>query len=294
MDTVLQTMEEMKSYFMNSSKEVKEEIKTLSSEISSINITMDQVKSHTGSIKSSIIDLNNKIGEIETKNKNLELQCNRLTYELDGYRRSKNIIIYNIDENLHDGSLDSLEEIILKLFTEQMKIKFSVNEIDFIKPLGRRESKSRPILVRFCRSLMKNKVLRSAYLLKGSKISISQDFSREVRERRKLLYPFLLKARSENVPSKLVNDKLIIAGQSFSIADIESTELKESVGGTQKEKVINEETDTADSEVSNKEGVNQIKKKRKRSIKKSSSQATIKNWIFGSSNKPPILKTVNK
>lgn len=111
---------------------------------------------------------------------------------------------------------------------------------------------------------MKHRVLAAAKLLQGSNISISQDYSKEVREKRKILYPYLKKARAENVPAKMINDKLIIAGQVYDISNIKqkkSSEDKPLKADTKKRKISKQKTP------------------KKIPLHQSHSQESIKKWI---------------
>lgn len=82
-----------------------------------------------------------------------------------------------------------------------MRLNFDEKDIDLIKPIGRRGGKNRPLLVKLSRYLLKEKVLGASRLLKDTNIIISEDYSREAGERRKILYSYPKKARSENVPN---------------------------------------------------------------------------------------------
>lgn len=113
--------------------------------------------------------------------------------------QGKNIIIYHLEESIPNDSLDTLEETLKNIFVEKLKINLDSSDIDYIQPIGKKGNQKRSILVKFTRLLMKPKVLRSANLLKDTNITISQDYSKEVRDNRKMLYPFLKKVKMENL-----------------------------------------------------------------------------------------------
>ena len=79
----------------------------------------------------------------------------------------------------------------------------------------RDDGKPRPIVVKFLRYQDKEYVRKSAYLLKGTRIGIAEQFPKEIAETRKRLYPIMKKAKQDGNTAKLVKDKLYINGQRY-------------------------------------------------------------------------------
>lgn len=190
---------DLKNSLVNSSKELKAEIKAMKSDIFSMNNSMDQVKENTCSIQPDLTKLANRITLIKDKASNLEETIRKCEKKKNEMARAKNIIIYNLEESIPNDSLDTLEETLKNIFVEKLKINLDSSDIDYIQPIGKKGNQKRSILVKFTRLLMKPKVLRSANLLKDTNITISQDYSKEVRDNRKMLYPFLKKVKMENL-----------------------------------------------------------------------------------------------
>ena len=75
--------------------------------------------------------------------------------------------------------------------------------------------KPRPIVVKFLRFQDKEFIRKSAHVLKGSRIGISEQFPKEIAEKRKTLYPVMKKAKSDGQKTILFKDKLFINGQMY-------------------------------------------------------------------------------
>ncbi|KAJ4449280.1 hypothetical protein ANN_00678 [Periplaneta americana] len=78
--------------------------------------------------------------------------------------------------------------------------------------------KNRPIVVKLNSYFIKEHIMANTNQLKGSKIYIENDFSKEIREKRKKLVPLLKEARFIGFKAILVNDKIKINGN---IVDLE-------------------------------------------------------------------------
>ena len=84
-------------------------------------------------------------------------------------------------------------------------------EIERAHRLGgkRDDGKPRPIVAKFLRYQDEEYIRKSAYLLKGTKIEIADQFPKKIAEARKKLYPVMKKAKNEGNTVKLIKDKLL-------------------------------------------------------------------------------------
>ena len=76
---------------------------------------------------------------------------------------------------------------------------------------------SRPIIAKFLLFKDKDRVLRNAYKLKDTPFSISEDFYDATREKRKMLFPHLKKAKDAGKRAFLKVDALHIDGSVFHV-----------------------------------------------------------------------------
>lgn len=89
-------------------------------------------------------------------------------------------------------------------------------ELDDVNRLGRyRPGNTRPIEVKFKKFEDKEKVRKSCYNLRGESIGVSQQYHREVAEKRKQLGVHMRKARQDGKRAEIRYDKLYIDGQLF-------------------------------------------------------------------------------
>ena len=135
------------------------------------------------------------------------------------YRR-KNLIIYNIKEEKQETCRE-LEGKIINFFYN-MKITVDLNQIDTVRRIGFRTKWTRPILVRFVAERVKFIVFGEVKELRGSNISISNDFPPKIRTIRKEATPFINDARIADLEAKLRYDKLSINGKLFTLAELKS------------------------------------------------------------------------
>lgn len=98
------------------------------------------------------------------------------------------------------------EQKIIAFCSEKLKISASSTKFERVHRLGKfTAEKNRPIIAKFTSFKDKNNVLGAAHKLKGTDISIGEDFSFSTRLARRKLISF---ARELDKPFKLTIDKL--------------------------------------------------------------------------------------
>lgn len=171
-------------------RDVKEEIKT-------------NVKEE---ISTQIIPVVGKLNEVEQK---VEAHENKIN-SLDSERRKRNIIIYRIQEE-NGENYKTLEVIVMNIFNNTLKVECKTEEIDFISRIGKnKNNKFRPILVKMVTFRKKLELLRNRENLKNANINIDEDYSPEVRARRKQLFPQLKTLRAQGKIAEMRQDRIII------------------------------------------------------------------------------------
>lgn len=176
-------MDDFKSALL---KEVKDEIKT--------------------NVKSQIIPVVRKISEVEKKVIEHDKKFETYDYE----RRKRNILIFRVPESDNE-TFKSLEENVLNIFNQMLQVKCNTEEIDYIVRVGRKNGdKVRPILVRMVAYRKKLELLRNRGYLKGKTVSIDEDYSPEVRQKRKALLPELKALRSQGMKAQIRQDRIVI------------------------------------------------------------------------------------
>lgn len=104
--------------------------------------------------------------------------------------RRSNLLFYGIDDDESEDWAAS-EETIIKLCTDKLEVPSTSNQFERVHRLGRYSpGKKRPIIAKFTFYKDKQKVLASAFKLKGSTVSIGEDFSPPTRLARRKLVEF--------------------------------------------------------------------------------------------------------
>lgn len=127
-------------------------------------------------ISEKIERLEQKVNDYEEKNFKLETKIEILQQNA----KLNNICIYGIQEEENE----KLNDKILKLFNEKMKVEIEPADIVNSFRIGNKSTKSRPVLVKFDRRSTRNAVLKNCGILRGTKIAITEDL---LKSRLKLL-----------------------------------------------------------------------------------------------------------
>ncbi|CAB3259882.1 unnamed protein product [Arctia plantaginis] len=156
--------------------------------------------------------LDEKLQPIITANKNLKIKVENLEKEVETLKRGKkqsNLIMFGVNE----GERSTHELIIINIFKTDLDIQFQEHEINKIYRLGKEKSsgKPRPILFSFVSEWKKNKVMEKKKNLKN--VYVTEDYTKEVLEKRKTLQAQLKEEREKGNIAYLKFDKLIVKGK---------------------------------------------------------------------------------
>lgn len=166
----------------------------------------------TKSLTQNIMDrMDEKLAPIIEENKKLKQKISNLEKEIENLKRenkNNNIIIFGLEET--EKSTDDLFKNIKENFKRDLNIKLDEYEVNKLHRLGKNkvESKPRPVLCSFVNGWKKNEIIKNKKSLKT--IFISEDYSKEILEKRKALQPRLLEERKKGNIAFLKYDKLIV------------------------------------------------------------------------------------
>lgn len=127
--------------------------------------------------------------------------------------KRRNIVMYGIPEEEEERGEKTTGKV-LHVINSVMEQNVQEYEIDSCVRLGRRNSKylGRPVLIKFTTEWRKREILRRGHMLKGRKVFVDEDHTKEVMERRKQLIPMMMQMRKENKHAILKKDKLYVNG----------------------------------------------------------------------------------
>lgn len=134
--------------------------------------------------------------------------------------------MYGVPESLDEKPAQLVEAVVKGVFLEKLDVP--VKSMERIHRLGQRRPTGsvRPVIVKFYDFTEKNDILFSAYKLKGTNISISEDFSVKVRHSRANLWKSCLDERREGTKATLKYDKLVIGKDVFTWDDVANKRIK--------------------------------------------------------------------
>lgn len=126
--------------------------------------------------------LDEKLATFQDRDEKLK---NEIGNKVERYKREKNIVISNIEE---DDS-EQVDDLLLKANDVFEKMSIHGVEVDDIYRIGKKKNngKPRPILVKLLRSYQKKNIMREKKQLKGAKIYINDDLTFDERKVEKAL-----------------------------------------------------------------------------------------------------------
>lgn len=135
--------------------------------------------------------------------------------DLENRSRRNNLCFEGIEESGRHETWEKSEEIIKDLINDKLKLDADEIQIERAHRIGKpKNNKSRTIIAKFLNYKDRERILKSRRQLKGTSITIREDYSDMVAEKRKNLVPQMLEARRNGKIAYLRHDKLIIHDRS--------------------------------------------------------------------------------
>ncbi|GBP69809.1 hypothetical protein EVAR_51972_1 [Eumeta japonica] len=176
------------------------------------------MEKQTNDLKESITrNIMNRIDEKLTpmieENEKLKQKIGNLENEIEYLKKEKktnNIVIYGLKER--EKSILELFQSVKEIFKRDLNLSVEENEVNRLYRLGKNksENKQRPVLLSFINGWKKDQIIKNKKSLK--EIYISDDYSKEVIEKRKALLPQLLEEKKKGNIAYLKYDKLVVKG----------------------------------------------------------------------------------
>lgn len=136
--------------------------------------------------------------------------------------RRNNLVIFGVDELGYERNIDTCY-IVLDILAKFCGMNISENVVNNAYRLGR--GRRRPIILKLNNFFVKEHILENVYKLKGSKIVIENDYTKEVREVRKCLVNFMKKARQQGMRASISHDKLRINGRFYDLEFLKKNDV---------------------------------------------------------------------
>ncbi|XP_055041648.2 LINE-1 retrotransposable element ORF1 protein [Misgurnus anguillicaudatus] len=164
-------------------------------------------------------DIKGKVGHVETRlnaeEKKMEI-CETRIADLERYSRRWNLRLHGVPEKENENTRSESIRICLATFPEESKSL--PDKIDTVHRIGKRlpnMSKPRAIIIQFSSRVMRDGVWRAAKsseFLRANGFRFTEDLTTYDRERRRLLWPAVEKARKEGKRAHFVGHRAFIEG----------------------------------------------------------------------------------
>lgn len=178
-------------------------------------------------MKNIVFETNTKLQLIEkelesVKKENEQLKLvnqhqNEKIVHLETEVRSKNLILYGFNFECENRA-DCLQELV-SFLTTKLAIECDVNDIVYFRKLGRRTANI-PILIKFDSEKKKRDIISKRMLLKGTNYFLNEDFPKEIREERKILYTWVKQEAEKGNIAKLRYNFVLLNGKKIFVQDI--------------------------------------------------------------------------
>lgn len=158
-----------------------------------------------------LMPFSREVEQLKLENQELKTKIT----SLERARRNNNIILYGLEES-ENTTLELMEKTTHKISTD-LKITLNVRDINEIRRIGKKtdnSNKVRPILISFVNGWRKVEILRNKKKLRS--VYISEDYPKEVQEKRKELREKMLEERRKGNYAVLDYDKLVIKENTIS------------------------------------------------------------------------------
>lgn len=166
------------------------------------------------SLTKNIMDrIDEKLTPMVEENEKLKQKICNLENEIEYLKKEKksnNIVLYGLEER--EKSILELFQTVKEIFKRDLNLSVEENELNRLYRLGKNkaENKHRPVLLSFTNGWKKDQIIKNKKSLK--EIYISEDYSKEVIEKRKALLPQLLEEKKKGNIAFLKYDKLVVKG----------------------------------------------------------------------------------
>ena len=149
---------------------------------------------------------------LKNENETLKLALEKQKQVIDSMNRLNNIVFYGMPEPQKEDR-KSLEEAVLKICTENVKVPLNASDLNWVRRLGKTGHKARPVLVALVSNSKKWDLLQNSSKLKGTNIFIANDLDDESRERRVFMNKVRKLVREGGKDCKWRKGGLLIDGQ---------------------------------------------------------------------------------
>lgn len=125
--------------------------------------------------------------------------------------RIRNLILFGIAEE--EKTYPELETLIIGVIKGSLDVDLEKSEIEFVKRIGKKSNKIRPIVFAVTTLGKKIEILQNKKKLDGTNCYIKQDYPKKIQEIRKTLQPLLEQETEKGNKAVIQYDKIVLIGK---------------------------------------------------------------------------------
>lgn len=222
--SLLDSLNEKINKFQSTMNTLIQNVENVTKRVSDVENSLDFINENYEKGRKDNEDIKSEMEEIRQDNRELNGHLYQLTNDMRDLRERhidlqtrsmrENLIFTGIPEKREGEESDETGGIIKEFMTNVLKLE---KPVDFVRAhrFGKRGDKDRPIVCRFKTFNDRETVRKNASQLKGSNYGISEQFPKEINDRRKELWPYYKEARKNDKKAHFKRDKLFIDGRRF-------------------------------------------------------------------------------
>lgn len=181
--------------------------------LTGIHDQLAQIQTNTDGLAGLVASVQELNAKIEVLEHTVKTQAERLS-ELENRSRRNNLLVFGVKEGSPESESDLKVSVVDNIFGKKLNVH--VKTIERIHRLGKqRPGHIRPVIMRFYDFKEKDTILRNCSKLKGTSISVSNDYSKETVAVRKKLWDSAAADRGSGKKVSLVYDKLKVGESLF-------------------------------------------------------------------------------
>lgn len=200
---VLRAIGELGKDLREDIRSINDKLAALEKKIDNYETTVENLKQHNKALEDRVLQLENKIKTSQDQ------------------KRQYNVILHGIE----DGDTKP-QETYQKAYSLMEELQLPNIKIDQAYRLGKPGQKTqnpRPIMIKLTSVMDKEMVIhKSREIPYKNRPRLTEDFPPELRDTRKKLIPFLIKAKNNGKKASLTRDKLRIESKMYCLEDLEN------------------------------------------------------------------------
>lgn len=200
---VLRAIGELGKDLREDIRSINDKLAALEKKIDNYETTVENLKQHNKALEDRVLQLENKIKTSQDQ------------------KRQYNVILHGIEDG--DTKPQETYQRAYSLMEELQLPNINIDQAYRLGKPGQKTQNPRPIMIKLTSVMDKEMVIhKSREIPYKNRPRLTEDFPPELRDTRKKLIPFLIKAKNNGKKASLTRDKLRIESKMYSLEDLEN------------------------------------------------------------------------